>query len=100
MMTSRKVNGKPLRTSRVEVPVNPNDGHHEIMAVGGQSWGRGVDATAARVELRKQCSDPVAKYMVVPKGAWIDSMGTQVLWKTPEGATVHADGSCPLCTIR
>jgi hypothetical protein len=93
------VNGKQRATPRVEVPVNPNDGWHEIMALAGQSWGRGADATEARSVLRRNTTMPVAKYMIVPKGAWIDDMGRMVEWKLDEAGDIHKDGACPLCTI-
>jgi hypothetical protein len=95
------LNGKKRQHDkpRLDVPVNPNDGWHEIMAVAGQSWGRGVDATEARSALRRHTSMPVGKYMVVPKGAWIDDMGRRVEWKLEEAGDMHLEGACPLCTI-
>lgn len=95
----RNVNGKRRTTPRVEVPVNPNDGQHEIMALAGQSWGRGADATEARSVLRRITGEPVRAYLVVPKGAWIDEIGRQVLWETEPAGPAHADGVCPLCRI-
>ena len=85
------------KTPRIEVPVNPNDGHHEILAVADRAWGRGVDATAARAALRRNTSTPVYAYHVVPKGAWVDDMGRLIEWDLKVAGDVHTNGKCPLC---
>jgi hypothetical protein len=93
-INKRKENSKPV------VPVNPNDGWHEIMAVADQAWGRGVDATAARTNLRRNTSTPVYAYYIVPKGAWVDEMGRMIEWRLEEAGDVHKDGACPLCNFK
>lgn len=92
---ANNINGR----KRIEVPVNPNDGFHEIMACGGQSWGRGVDATEARKQLHKLTSSPVTAYLVVPKGAWVDDMGRRIEWDVTVAGDMHKDGACPLCKL-
>ena len=78
----------------IETPTNPNDGRHEVMALAGFSWGRGPDAKTARAEVRKQTEQKIRKYMIVPKGAWIDETGLTILWDK----TQHPDERCQHCT--
>lgn len=79
-----------------KIVTNPNDGQHEIMAVRRQSWGRGVDAKAAKKQLNLNDSRPGhIRYWVVPKGATIDPMGDSIDWSLND----HPDGKCERCAF-
>lgn len=83
---------------RVTIPEVPNDGQHEVMAFAGQSWGRGAGAAEARKALRRhESTRPITKYVIVPRGAWVDDIGTTMEWKPVPG---HPSRSCEKCTFQ
>lgn len=79
----------------MKAPTNPNDGHHEVMALRRNSWGRGPDAKSALKQLKLNDSRPGAvRYVIVPKGACIDGFGLNIAWDTKN----HPDERCEHCT--
>lgn len=81
------------------IPPLPDDGFHEYMALGNQCWGRGSTAKEAQKNLLRASGFPPAKILVVPKSAWINEIGNQMLWNLEKAGEIHKDGRCAKCVF-
>jgi len=75
-----------LKLKAFTFPTLPDD--REYMVIGPNCWGRDRDPLVAEKRAQQNGSSTGWKFILydVPKGAWLDEMGFQIEWKTPEGA--------------
>lgn len=87
------------KTKREALKELPKDGFHEYLVFGSMCWGRDPNFAKARKRHLKAGGGTEFKYFIVPKGAYINEIGTGICWSEEEAGIVHSEGFCPACYV-
>lgn len=85
-----------MKKGKLEVPVLPDDGMHDFMAVSANGWGTAPTVKEAMKIVMAEVGEEAGAIMVVPKGATMNALGNAIYWNSEIG---HGAGFCERCVI-